>query len=177
MGRVHKLARIRKALWNRAGSAQGGGLEEGARVGEGQGHLLPAGPEAGLALRSHALGFAGRVLFEEPVHEVGVGGRALPGPEASRALEAMAQNCNVIVSAVGGLGEVVEHEVNGLTVYPNDTQSIGWAVNQLLEIRDHLDLMRQHGVRFLFGSGVEAHLVRSESEQARRSVRKYLEAA
>ncbi|MDQ3250491.1 MAG: glycosyltransferase family 4 protein [Chloroflexota bacterium] len=47
------------------------------------------------------------------------------------ALEAMAQNCNVIVSHVGGLSEVVEHGVNGLTVYPNDPQSIGWAVNQL----------------------------------------------
>lgn len=47
------------------------------------------------------------------------------------ALEAMVQNCNVIASNVGGLGEVVEHMKNGLTVYPNDPQSIVWAVNEL----------------------------------------------
>jgi glycogen synthase len=47
------------------------------------------------------------------------------------ALEAMIQGCNVIVSNVGGLAEVVGHERNGLTVYPNDPLSIAWAVNQL----------------------------------------------
>jgi glycogen(starch) synthase len=47
------------------------------------------------------------------------------------ALEAMAQDCNVIASNIGGLGEVVVHRKNGLTIYPNDPQSIAWAVNQL----------------------------------------------
>lgn len=48
------------------------------------------------------------------------------------ALEAMALDCNVIASDVGGLGEVVKHEINGLTVYPNDPLSIVWAVKRLL---------------------------------------------
>ena len=48
------------------------------------------------------------------------------------ALEAMTQSCNVIASAVGGLAEVVRHEENGLTVYPNDPQSIAWAVNEMI---------------------------------------------
>jgi glycogen synthase len=47
------------------------------------------------------------------------------------ALEAMTLNCNVIVSSVGGLTEVVDHERNGLTTYPNDPLSIAWAVNHL----------------------------------------------
>ena len=47
------------------------------------------------------------------------------------ALEAMIHNCNVIVSATGGLREVVKHEVNGLTVIPEDPMSIAWAVNRL----------------------------------------------
>jgi glycosyltransferase involved in cell wall biosynthesis len=47
------------------------------------------------------------------------------------ALEAMALDCNVIASDVGGLGEVVKHEVNGLTVYPDDPLSIMWAVRRL----------------------------------------------
>ncbi|MBW7886019.1 MAG: glycosyltransferase family 4 protein [Caldilineaceae bacterium] len=48
------------------------------------------------------------------------------------ALEAMAAGCNVIASSVGGLGEIVRHLENGLTVYPGDAMSIVWAVNQLL---------------------------------------------
>ena len=48
------------------------------------------------------------------------------------ALEAMALDCNVIASDVGGLGEVVKHDVNGLTVYPDDPLSIVWAVRRLL---------------------------------------------
>jgi glycosyltransferase involved in cell wall biosynthesis len=47
------------------------------------------------------------------------------------ALEAMAHNCNVIVSDVGGLREVVQHERNGLTTFPNDPESIAWAVDRL----------------------------------------------
>jgi glycosyltransferase involved in cell wall biosynthesis len=47
------------------------------------------------------------------------------------ALEAMALDCNVIASDVGGLGEVVKHEINGLTCYPNDPPSIVWAVRRL----------------------------------------------
>jgi glycosyltransferase involved in cell wall biosynthesis len=47
------------------------------------------------------------------------------------ALEAMAANCNVIASSVGGLGEVVRHLHNGLTVLPDNPMSIVWAVTQL----------------------------------------------
>jgi 1,4-alpha-glucan branching enzyme len=47
------------------------------------------------------------------------------------ALEAMASNCNVIASNTGGLGEVVQHEVDGLTVIPGDTMSIANQVGRL----------------------------------------------
>ena len=47
------------------------------------------------------------------------------------ALEAMASNCNVIASDTGGLGEVVQHEINGLTALPGDPLSVAWAVEQL----------------------------------------------
>ena len=43
----------------------------------------------------------------------------------------MAAGCPVVVSDVGGLSEVVEHEVTGLTVYPNDPRSICWAVEHI----------------------------------------------
>ena len=47
------------------------------------------------------------------------------------ALEAMALGCNVIASKIGGLGEVVKNMENGLTIHPNDPQSIAEAVNRL----------------------------------------------
>lgn len=49
------------------------------------------------------------------------------------ALEAMAAGCNVIVSDVGGLSEVVHHMHNGLTVIANNPQSIAWGVDMLFE--------------------------------------------
>jgi glycogen synthase len=49
------------------------------------------------------------------------------------ALEAMALGCNVLSSDVGGLSEVVQHMQNGLTFYPNDPQSIAWAVRELFQ--------------------------------------------
>ncbi|MGB5050848.1 MAG: glycosyltransferase family 4 protein, partial [Caldilineaceae bacterium] len=49
------------------------------------------------------------------------------------ALEAMAAGCNVIVSDVGGLSEVVHHMHNGLTVIANNSQSIAWGVDMLFE--------------------------------------------
>jgi glycosyltransferase involved in cell wall biosynthesis len=52
------------------------------------------------------------------------------------ALEAMAANCNVIASSVGGLGEVVRHLHNGLTVLPDNPMSIVWAVNQIFSDPD-----------------------------------------
>jgi glycosyltransferase involved in cell wall biosynthesis len=47
------------------------------------------------------------------------------------ALEAMANNCNVIASEVSGLAEVVHHEINGLTALPNNPESLAWAVDRL----------------------------------------------
>ncbi len=44
------------------------------------------------------------------------------------ALEAMAAQCPVIVSQVGGLKEVVQHDVTGVTVYPDNIESLAWGI-------------------------------------------------
>lgn len=44
------------------------------------------------------------------------------------ALEAMAAGCPVVVTEVGGLREVVRHGKTGITVYPDDAQSLAWGV-------------------------------------------------
>ena len=48
------------------------------------------------------------------------------------ALEAMAFGCHVVASEVGGLGEVVRDQHNGLTFRPNDPQSLAHAIHLLL---------------------------------------------
>jgi len=44
------------------------------------------------------------------------------------ALEAMAARCPVIVSEVGGLKEVVRHGETGITVYPDNPESLAWGI-------------------------------------------------
>jgi glycosyltransferase involved in cell wall biosynthesis len=48
------------------------------------------------------------------------------------ALEAMAAKSPVVVSDTGGLSEIIEHEVTGLKVYPNNPESLAWGINKLL---------------------------------------------
>ncbi len=48
------------------------------------------------------------------------------------AIEAMALGCPVVVSDVGGLGEIVKHAHNGVTVYPDNADSVAWGVTHIL---------------------------------------------
>jgi glycosyltransferase involved in cell wall biosynthesis len=48
------------------------------------------------------------------------------------AIEAMALGCPVVVSDVGGLGEIVKHAHNGVTIYPNNADSVTWGVTHIL---------------------------------------------
>ena len=48
------------------------------------------------------------------------------------ALEAMAAKVPVVVSAVGGLQEVVSHAKTGVTAYPNSARSLAWGINHTL---------------------------------------------
>lgn len=94
--------------------------------------FVPQAKEMGIG---HAVEFLGYLTDEERDHLYQtVDGAIFPSlyePFGIVALEAMALGCNVITTDVGGLGEVVDHLRNGLTVYPNDPESIAWAVNEL----------------------------------------------
>jgi glycogen(starch) synthase len=48
------------------------------------------------------------------------------------ALEAMASRAPVVVSLVGGLQEVVKHGETGITVYPDNPESLAWGINHTL---------------------------------------------
>jgi len=49
------------------------------------------------------------------------------------ALEAMAAQCPLVVSAVGGLNEIVDHGVNGLKVSQDNPEALAMAVERILE--------------------------------------------
>jgi glycogen(starch) synthase len=49
------------------------------------------------------------------------------------ALEAMAARCPVVVSRVGGLQDVVEHNETGIIVYPNNPDSLAWGILHTLQ--------------------------------------------
>jgi glycosyltransferase involved in cell wall biosynthesis len=52
------------------------------------------------------------------------------------ALEAMAFDCPVVVSGVGGFSEIVKHAETGVTVYPDDADSVAWGVLHTLQNPD-----------------------------------------
>ena len=52
------------------------------------------------------------------------------------ALEAMAARTPVVVSQVGGLAEVVDHNETGLLVYPDNPESLAWGILETLRHPD-----------------------------------------
>ena len=49
------------------------------------------------------------------------------------ALQAMAAKCPVVVSDVGGLAEVVKHAETGITIYPDNPESLAWGIVHTLQ--------------------------------------------
>ena len=49
------------------------------------------------------------------------------------ALQAMAARCPVVVSQVGGLTEVVRHADTGITIYPDNPESLAWGIVHTLQ--------------------------------------------
>ncbi len=48
------------------------------------------------------------------------------------ALEAMAAKSPVVASDTGGLSEIINHEVTGIKVYPNNADSLAWGITKVL---------------------------------------------
>lgn len=113
------------------------------------------GPEAEyLQQQARDLGVAERVNFigfiSDDERNLIFGGAAcavfpsLYEPFGIVALEAMAFNCPVVVSEVGGFAEIVKHTETGVTVYPDDANSIAWGVLHTLQ---HSDLAYSYAVK------------------------------
>jgi glycosyltransferase involved in cell wall biosynthesis len=63
------------------------------------------------------------------------------------ALEAMAAKSPVVVSDTGGLGEIVEHDVTGVKVYPNNVDSLAWGVTKVLTDEKYRNSLRENAYR------------------------------
>ena len=63
------------------------------------------------------------------------------------ALEAMAAGSPVVVSDTGGLGEIVDHDVTGVKVYPNNVESLAWGVTKVLSDQRYRDLLKENALK------------------------------
>jgi glycosyltransferase involved in cell wall biosynthesis len=63
------------------------------------------------------------------------------------ALEAMAAKSPVVVSDTGGLGEIVQHDVTGVKVYPNNTESLAWGISKVLTDSSYARYIRQNAYK------------------------------
>jgi glycosyltransferase involved in cell wall biosynthesis len=63
------------------------------------------------------------------------------------ALEAMASRCPVVVSDTGGLSEIVDHEVSGIKVYPNNPESLAWGITKVLLDSEFANYIRENAYK------------------------------
>jgi glycosyltransferase involved in cell wall biosynthesis len=53
----------------------------------------------------------------------------------------------VVVSDTGGLGEIVNHDVDGVKVYANNPDSLAWGIVRVLSDEAYADRLRNHAYR------------------------------
>jgi glycogen(starch) synthase len=63
------------------------------------------------------------------------------------ALEAMAAKSPIVVSDTGGLSEIVEHDVTGVKVYPNNADSLAWGITKVLLDDAYAKRVRENAYR------------------------------
>ncbi|MBS7644001.1 glycosyltransferase family 4 protein [Candidatus Bathyarchaeota archaeon] len=63
------------------------------------------------------------------------------------ALEAMAAGLPVIVSDTGGFSEIVDHEVNGIKVPPNNSDALAWWIIRVLSDPSYSDWLKHNALK------------------------------
>lgn len=97
-------------------------------------HLQAKSRELGLAEKVYFAGYIEEHTKNELYRHASVSiFPSLYEPFGIVALEAMVMGTPLIVSSCGGLDEIVEHEVDGLKVYPDDPGSLAQQVCRLLD--------------------------------------------
>ena len=63
------------------------------------------------------------------------------------ALEAMAAQSPVVASDTGGLSEIIEHDVTGVKVYPNNPDSLAWGITKVLLDENYAKRLRDNAYK------------------------------
>ena len=63
------------------------------------------------------------------------------------ALEAMAAKSPIVVSDTGGLGEIVDHDVDGVKVYTNNPDSLAWGIIRVLTDEKNAQRLRSNAYK------------------------------
>jgi glycogen synthase len=63
------------------------------------------------------------------------------------ALEAMAAKSPVVASDTGGLSEIIEHDVTGVKVFPNNPDSLAWGITKVLVDNYYSNSLRENAYR------------------------------
>lgn len=63
------------------------------------------------------------------------------------ALEAMAAKSPVVASDTGGLSEIIEHDITGVKVYPNNPDSLAWGITKILQDDAYARYLRDNAYR------------------------------
>jgi glycogen(starch) synthase len=63
------------------------------------------------------------------------------------ALEAMAAQSPVVASDTGGLSEIIEHDVTGVKVYPNNPDSLAWGITKVLLDENYAKNLRENAYK------------------------------
>ena len=63
------------------------------------------------------------------------------------ALEAMAAKSPVVASDTGGLSEIIDHDVTGVKVYPNNTDSLAWGITKVLLDDNYRQRLKENAYR------------------------------
>jgi glycosyltransferase involved in cell wall biosynthesis len=63
------------------------------------------------------------------------------------ALEAMAAKSAIVVSDTGGLSEIVEHDITGVKVYPNNPDSLAWGITKILLDENYRNRIRENAYK------------------------------
>jgi glycosyltransferase involved in cell wall biosynthesis len=63
------------------------------------------------------------------------------------ALEAMAAGSPVVISDVGGLSEIVTHDVDGVKVYSDDPNSLAWGITKVLTDENYAQQLKDNAYK------------------------------
>jgi glycosyltransferase involved in cell wall biosynthesis len=63
------------------------------------------------------------------------------------ALEAMAAQSPVVASDTGGLSEIIEHDVTGVKVFPNNPDSLAWGITKVLLDENYAKYVRANAYK------------------------------